>query len=189
MKKIAFIIICFLLISCSNEYQVKKEVEKYVEKNFNDPNSYELIELKLFDTITEQKVSLFLKTQRLNKIEKIKKFIDEKKQENARIASNAFFSGNHLYMINTMKKLDGEKKIIESYEKDSIKIIVNEIKILGKYTTSKKPSHFRYVHEYRAKNDVGALVRCTDTLRVNNDQKLIEDFQDFLVPKYGVGLN
>lgn len=189
MKNITITVIAILLfISCSNESKIKNEINDYVQKNFNDPKSYELIDLKLLDTITEQKTSNFLKTERLKKIEKIKTFINEKKQENARLASRAFFGGNRFYLMNTINKLDNEKKVLESYETDSIKVIQDELKILEKYTNSKKTSHFRYIHEYRAKNDVGALVKCTDTLRINNELKLILDFQEFIIRKYGVSL-
>lgn len=188
MKKLLLIVVCILLISCSDKSKIKNEIDEYVAKNFNDPNSYELIDLKLIDTITEKKVSIFLKKERLNKIEKIKNFIKEKEEENGRLASRAFFGGNRFYLMNTVDKLDKEKKILDSYEKDSIKLIKDEIRVLEKFTSSNKTSHFRYLHEYRAKNDVGALVKCTDTLRINNELKLILDFPDFIIRKYGVGL-
>lgn len=64
------IFISFLFISCSQESKVKNSIDKYVEKNFNDPGSYELVDLKLFDTINEQKVSKYLTNQRLEKQKK-----------------------------------------------------------------------------------------------------------------------
>ncbi|WP_158728874.1 MULTISPECIES: hypothetical protein [unclassified Flavobacterium] len=77
---------------------------------------------------------------------------------------------------------------MKSFEKDSIKSIQNEINKLKKYSLSKKITHYRYIHEYRAKNDVGALVKCIDALRIDNKLKLILNFQDFLIGKFGVGL-
>ena len=182
------IFISFLFISCSNDSKVKNEIDEYVEKNFNDPDSYELVDLKLFDTITEQKVSKYLTDQRIEKIKKIKNYVIEKREEHSKIASNALFSGNHYYLISAMNKLDKQKAILNRLEKDSVKIVQNEIYKLKKYISSKNISHYRYVHEYRAKNDVGALVKCIDTLRINKDLTLIEDFQKFLLKKYDVGL-
>ncbi|MBQ0908969.1 hypothetical protein KBJ98_09675 [Flavobacterium sp. F-328] len=182
------IILSFLFISCSNESKVKNEIDEYVEKNFNDPDSYELVDLKLFDTINEQKVSNYLTVQREVKINKIKNYVKEKREEHSKIAANALFSGNHYYLISAMKKLDKQKIILNRLEKDSVKIVQNEINQLKNYVNSKNISHYRYVHEFRAKNDVGALVKCIDTLRINKDLTLIEDFQEFLLNKYGVGL-
>lgn len=87
-----------------------------------------------------------------------------------------------------MNKIEKQNAILNRLEKDSVKIVQNEINKLKKYVSSKNISHYRYVHEYRAKNDVGALVKCTDTLRINKDLTLIEDFQKFLIKKYGFGL-
>ncbi|MDI6050345.1 hypothetical protein QLS31_10930 [Flavobacterium sp. XS2P24] len=185
---LSLIIISFLFISCSQESKIKNAIDKYVEKNFNDPGSYELVDLKLFDTINEQKVSKYLIDQRVEKIKKIKNYVMEKKEEHSKIASNALFSGNHYYLISAMNKLNKQKVILNRLEKDSIQMVQNEINQLKKYVNSKNISHYRYVHEYRAKNDVGALVKCLDTLRINKDLTLIEDFQEFLLNKYGVGL-
>ncbi len=182
------IFISFLFISCSQESKVKNSIDKYVEKNFNDPGSYELVDLKLFDTINEQKVSKYLTNQRLEKQKKIKQYVKEKREEHSKIASNALFSGNHYYLISAMNKIEKQNAILNRLEKDSVKIVQNEINKLKKYVSSKNISHYRYVHEYRAKNDVGALVKCTDTLRINKDLTLIEDFQKFLIKKYGFGL-
>jgi activator of 2-hydroxyglutaryl-CoA dehydratase len=185
---LSLIIIFFLFISCSQESKVKKEINEYVEKNFNDPDSYELIDLRLFDTINEQKVSKYLTNQRTDKLKRIKQYVKEKREEQSKIASNALFSANHYYLISAMNKLEKQTAILNRFEKDSVKIVQNEINKLKKYVRSKKMSHYRYVHEYRAKNDVGALVKCIDTLRINKDLTLIEDFQDFLIKKYGTGL-
>lgn len=185
---LTLIIISILSISCSQESTVKNEIDEYVAKNFNDPDSYELVDLKLFDTIIEQKVSKYLTDQRLEKLKRIKQYAKEKREEHSKIASNALFSGNHYYLISVMNKLEKQKAILNRLEKDSIKMVQNEINQLKKYVNSKNISHYRYVHEYRAKNDVGALVKCIDTLRINKDLTLIEDFQEFLLNKYGVGL-
>lgn len=182
------IILSFLFISCSNESKVKNEIDEYVEKNFNDPDSYELVDLKLFDTINEQKVSNYLTDQREVKINKIKNYVKEKREEHSKIAANALFSGNSLYLISAMRKVEKQNEILKSFEKDSIRSIQNEINKLKKYSLSKKITHYRYIHEYRAKNDVGALVKCIDTLRIDNELKLIHNFQDFLIGKFGVGL-
>lgn len=189
MKKLLFITTCILLVSCSDKSKIKDEINNYVEKNFNDPDSYQFIDLQIIDTLTEQKVSNYLKTERLEKIERIKKIVDEKTEEHARRATRALFGGNRFYLMNTVNELEKEKKIIESFSKDSIKNIQNEIKILDKFKKSKKVSHFKYIHEYRAKNDVGALVKCIDTIRITNDLKLIEDIQKYLIKRFGVGTN
>lgn len=182
------ILLSFLFVSCSQESKVKNEIDEYVEKNFNDPSSYELVNLKLFDTIIEQKVSKYLTDQRLEKLKRIKQYAKEKREEHSKIASNALFSGNHYYLISVMNKLEKQKAILNRLEKDSVKIVQNEINKLKKYVSSKNISHYRYVHGYRSKNDFGALVKYIDTLRINKDLTLIEDFQEFLIKKYGVGL-
>jgi hypothetical protein len=191
MKKnsyFSFVIISFLFISCSKESKVKNEINEYVEKSFNDPDSYELVDLRLFDTINEQKVSKYLTNQRIDKLKRIKQYVKEKREEQSKIASNALFSRNHYYLISAMAELEKQNAILNSFEKDSVKIVQNEINKLKKYVSSKNIFHYRYIHEYRAKNDVGALVKCIDTLRINKDLILIIDFQDFLIKKYGIGL-
>ncbi|MDG2430934.1 hypothetical protein [Flavobacterium sp.] len=181
-------IISFLFLSCSKESKIKNKIKEYVEKNFNDPSSYELVELKLFDTINEQKVSKYLTDQRLGKLTRIKQYVQEKREEQSKIASNALFSGNHYYLITAMAKLEKQNAILNKFEKDSVKIIQNEINQLKKYINSKNISHYRYIHEYRAKNDVGALVKCIDTLRIDNELKIITDFQYYIIRKFGVHL-
>lgn len=181
-------IISSLLISCSKESKIKNEINKYVEKSFNDPDSYELVELKLFDTINEQKISKYLTNQRLDKLKRIKQYVKEKREEQSRIAYNALFSRNSLYLVSAMGKVKKQNEILNSFEKDSVKLVQNEINKLKKYSLSKKITYYRYIHEYRAKNDVGALVKCIDTLRVKDDLTLIQDFQGFLIEKFGVGL-
>lgn len=178
----------FLIISCSKDNKVKKGINEYVEKNFNDPESYELVDLRFFDTIKEQKVSKYLINMRINRLKEIKQYVKDKREEHSKIASNALFGGNHYYLISAMNKIEKQNKILNRIEKDSVKIFLNEIKQLQKYVNSKNISHYRYVHEYRAKNDVGALVKCMDTLRIDKDLTLIDNFQEFLINKYGVGL-
>ena len=51
MKKILLVLIFPLLLSCGNESKMKSELKQYVEKNFNDPESYELVNIKVWDTI------------------------------------------------------------------------------------------------------------------------------------------
>lgn len=182
------IIMAFLIISCSKDNKVKKGINEYVEKNFNDPESYELVDLRFFDTIKEQKVSKYLINMRINRLKEIKQYVKDKREEHSKIASNALFGGNHYYLISAMNKIEKQNKILNRIEKDSVKIFLNEIKQLQKYVNSKNISHYRYVHEYRAKNDVGALVKCMDTLRIDKDLTLIDNFQEFLINKYGVGL-
>jgi hypothetical protein len=181
-------IISFLFLSCSKESKIKNEINEYVEKNFNAPESYELVELKLFDTINEQKVSKYLTNQRLDKLKRIKQYVKEKREEQSKIASQALFSGNRFYLMSAMSKLDKQDAILKSFEKDSIQFVQIEVDKLKKYSLSKKIIYYRYVHEYRAKNDVGALVKCIDTLRVKDDLTLILDFQGFLIKKFGMGI-
>lgn len=185
---LSLVIISFLFISCSKESKVKNEINEYVEKFFNDPDSYELVELKLFDTINEQKVSKYLTDQRIDKLKRIKQYVKEKREKQSKITSNALFSRNHYYLMTAMAEVKKQDAILNSFEKDSVKLVQNEIDKLKKYVSSKNISHYRYIHEYRAKNDVGALVKCIDTLRINKDLILILDFQDFLIKKYGIGL-
>lgn len=186
---ISFLIIFFLITSCTKESKVKSKVNEYVEKNFNDPSSYELIELQLIDTLKEGKAAKFLIDKRVKYIAQIENYIKEQKEENGRKALNAFFSGNHFRVLIANNELKKQELILNSYKKDSIGIAQKEIEKLKKYSLSKNIIYYRYRHEFRAKNDVGALVKITDTIRIDDGYTIILEPNRFIAQKFGVRMS
>lgn len=189
LKILLSISIILLLSSCSKESKVKSAVNEYVEKNFNDPSSYELIELKLIDTLKEENAAKFLINQRVKYISQIENYIKEKKEENGRKALNAFFSGNHFSVLIAGNEIKKQDLILNRYKKDSIGIAQKEIEKLKKYSLSKKNIYYRYRHEFRAKNDVGALVKITDTIRIDDSYSIILEPNRFIAQKFGVRMS
>lgn len=52
MRTLFILVFTIILISCSKNNSFENEIKKYIEKNANDPKSYELIDFKIIDTIT-----------------------------------------------------------------------------------------------------------------------------------------
>ena len=177
---VLFICISVLITSCTKESKIKSKINEYVEKNFNDPDSYELVELKLIDTLTQDRASKYLIDKRIKDISEIEKFIKNKRMELSRLAWNAFISRSALTLSSAVSNIEDQQKELKSLESDSINIRKVEIDKLKKYTHSKEIVYYRYLHEFRAKNDVGALVKISDTIRIDLDYNIISSYKKYL---------
>lgn len=98
-------------------------------------------------------------------------------------ALSSFLSGNYYSMNNTVSELDKEKAILNAYENDTLNLYTNKISKLNKIRQTNDIIYFRYTHSYRTKNKLGALVKFTDTIRVDKENKLIEKYQEYISTK------
>lgn len=179
----SFISLLFILmISCNNQSKIENKVEKYVKRNFHDPKSYELIELKLIDTVSESAAAKYMNFERENYIKNIKKYISSKNQEISQEAQSIFFAGPTFTTNSDVEKLKEKKAELLKYN-DTIEIQKKEIKILNKYLKSKKPLYVKYLHEYRAKNNEGVLLKTIDTLRFDLQDSIIENKDIYMLKK------
>nr|WP_317630640.1 hypothetical protein [uncultured Flavobacterium sp.] len=180
-----FIIAIFatVSISCSKERKIKSNIETYVQKKFNDPGSYELVDLKLIDTVTESKFAS-TKVNLINEyISSIQDYLKQRKEANEKETMQAFLSGNTFRVYSVTDKIEKEKVTLAKYVSDSIPIAQKELEKFNSFLNSDKILYYRYSHEYRAKNNLGALIKINDTIRVDEDGQLIDNFNLFSMTK------
>lgn len=169
--------------SCSRESKIKSNIENYVQNNFNDPSSYELIDLHILDTLTESKYASSTIKIRNAYILSIQNYLKQRKEEIGQEAMSAFMSGNGFTLLSASKRIKNEEAELKQYTTDSIPIARKEIEKLKKFTKSNKVLYYRYSHEYRAKNSLGALVKEIDTLRIDDEANVLENYIDFITKK------
>ena len=183
MKKInllCFLIFTFITISCSKENNIQTKINEYVEKNFNDPKSYELIELKLIDTLTTKKAAKYIIDNRVANINAINQYIKEKNKEISDRAMSAFLGGPSFGLNEEVNELKQEKAELSKYN-DTILMYQKENTRLEKYLNQNGIVYYRYQHNYRTKNNSGVLTKYTDTLRVDTNDNIIEDYNTFIL--------
>lgn len=172
-----------LFLACSKEDKIKSSLNDSFVNQLDDPSSYEIIELKILDTLTYKKAI----NERLNKYNEIVNYINEyvkaKKKEMSNKALGAFLSGNYFTMNSSVSELDEEKKRLNAIEKDSLTLYVNKISKLKNINQNDDIIYFRYTHSYRIKSKLGALVKFTDTIRVDKENKLIVKYQEYISTK------
>jgi hypothetical protein len=146
------------LLSCTSPE--KKSINTYVEENFKDPKSYELISLKCIDTITvtENKIyNLELKTERNLKVNRAR--IDLLKELILDFQNNEDQFNEVL-----LESKEAEKET----DKDN-----KEIEKLQKLPKDKKLYGYLFEHKYRAKNGFNALDLQTDLVNMDLNYKVI----------------
>ena len=183
MRKInllCFLIFTFVIISCSKENKIQTKINEYVEKNFNDPKSYELIELKLIDTLTTKKAAKYIIDNRIATIDAINKYVKEKNKEISDRAMSAFLGGPSLGLNAEVNELKQEKAELLKYN-DTISMYQKDNERLKKYLNKSGIVYFRYQHNYRTKNNSGVLIKYTDTLRIDKDDNIIEDYNGYIL--------
>ena len=184
MKKIN--LLCFLIftstiiLSCSKENRIQTKIDEYVKNNFNDPNSYELIELKFIDTLTTKKAAQYVIDNRNATIDAIDEYITKKNKEISDRAVSAFLGSSSFGLYNEVETLKQEKEELTKY-KDTISMYQKDNERLEKYLTKKGIVYLRYQHNYRAKNNSGAIMKYTDTLRIDKQDNIIEDYNSYIL--------
>jgi Mg2+ and Co2+ transporter CorA len=153
MKKIILVtILSTALFSCSNESKMKDGIKKYLDKNAKDPRSYELVELKVLDTITAGEVANQLNDLNIDNIKNYSEDIENLKLE---ISNNVL--RNKKYNTNTFDEFINEANIDIDTDQEIIKESKEEINKLKKLLNSKDVIGFMVHHKYRLKNGFGAL--------------------------------
>jgi hypothetical protein len=159
MKKISLsIVLSLTLLSCTSPEQ--KSINTYVEENFKDPKSYELISLKCIDTITvtENKIyNLELKTERNLKVNRARMDLVEE-------LFLDFDNNKERFHDLTWENVKAQKEI----DKDN-----KEIEKLEKLPKDKKLYGYLFEHKYRAKNGFNALDLQTDLVNMDLNYKVI----------------
>jgi hypothetical protein len=159
MKKISLsIVLSLTLLSCTSPEQ--KSINTYVEENFKDPKSYELISLKCIDTITvtENKIyNLELKTERNLKVNRARMDLVEE-------LFLDFDNNKERFHDLTWENVKAQKEI----DKDN-----KEIEKLEKLPKDKNLYGYLFEHKYRAKNGFNALDLQTDLVNMDLNYKVI----------------
>lgn len=180
MKKIIMMFFFMLLIACSKEDKIKSSLKETFVTQLDDPSSYEVIEVKILDTLTYKKAINERLTNYNFYVANIKDYVAKKKKEMSNRALSSFLSGNYYSMNNTVSELDKEKAILNAYENDTLNLYTNKISKLNKIKQTNDIIYFRYTHSYRTKNKLGALVKFFDTIRVDKDSKVIDKHQEYI---------
>lgn len=184
MKKLYYLTFTIFIsvgfFSCSKENKLQDKINEYVEKNFNDPKSYELIELKFIDTLTRKRAAKYMIQQREDTINAIDEYVKEKKKEISDKAMSLFLGGPGLGVQEEVDKLKEEEAKLSEYN-DRILYYQKENNRMKKYLSENGIVYFRYQHNYRTKNDSGVLIKYTDTLRFDQNDNIIEDKNAYIL--------
>lgn len=169
MKRTVLIFIVLLLASCSNENKMETELKKYVEQNFNDPQSYELINIKVWDTIHAKdlaKNEIEFNEEKIidyqTKIEEAETQIKLNKDLNKKYNSNTF----NEFIVSAKSDIDFYSNEIKSYKK------TNET--LNKYIDDSKIIGYLANHECRANNKLGGKIKESFQVFFDKDFNLIK---------------
>jgi hypothetical protein len=137
--KYFIIILSTFLIACKSNTEIQDEkikavISEYVNKNFNDPKSYESIEFSKLDTVMGYPINILRKLDTLRN--SIKSFDETQAQIDEIMIGSGISSDHHVY--------DSIKEIYLSEENALLK--------------STKVKYYKIDNKYRAKNKMGALV-------------------------------
>lgn len=169
-----------IFVSCSKESKIQSKVNEYVEKNFNDPKSYELIELKLIDTLTRKKAAKYIIEYRQDTINAYEDYIKSKNKEISDRAMSAFLGGPALGLEEEVNELKKEKEALKEYSEKVI-FYQKENERLKKYLNQNDIVYYRYKHDYRTKNETGVLIKYTDTIRFDTKDNIIENYKTYII--------
>lgn len=169
MKKVLLFAILPLLFACGNESKMKSEIKKYVDKNFNDPKSYEFVSIEIFDTVYSNELAK-------SEIEYINERIKDYKIKKSDAA-------NELIKNDRLNKQFGTKDFdefiiragadIDFYSKE-IKNDSLEILNLNKYLNNAELIGYMATHKCRANNKLGAKILDSFTVFFDNNFNLIK---------------
>lgn len=176
------VLLCSILISCSDTYKIESTIQKYVTENFNDPKSYEVIDIQLIDTLTIGEASQFLIDSRILSINDINRYINEKETELSDRELSLFLRGKSLFSLDQIDEIDKEKEAVNQY-RDTILYLENSIKKLKPLVSSNEVVYYRVKHSYRADNGLGSLMKFSDTLSLDGALNIINDPNEFVLVK------
>jgi hypothetical protein len=166
MKYILILLVAVTVISCGNKKTPESIVKHYMDSVLHDPKSYELVSLKLIDTLTTSKKYLYL-NDNLTELLKIDSLalqtqIDRRKNFPTLFSDKIEGTFDYKMYHERLLNIANNKKIGDS-------IIANNLnKVLG----------YQYIHNYRAKNKMGALTLSEDYIYFNTDMKIVKEFND-----------
>jgi hypothetical protein len=154
------VIFLLLLFSCSKlpEDKIKEGIIAYLNLNAKDPKSYELVSLKIVDTITVGKLA------------------------KNNIKEDSFNINNRKYKMESDKKLYniGKLEALNKYQKEQRKIDSNKIneyenQILKCKSMIDREEVLGYIvsHRYRLKNGLGGLDLFDSWVYVDKDLKFL----------------
>lgn len=181
MKKTLLLLSGLMLLasSCSksSDETRKESIKVFLDKNAKDPKSYELVELKIFDTVTPSDVSKF-------QIEKLE-------TENLRVKNEILNQQNKLLDYQLTGHNDSYKDLIKTrneaiktYE-EILSMNNKDIEKAKKNSSDITPLGYIYLHKYRLKNGFGALDLSSNFLSFNTKDSLVSfnETPDYLVFK------
>lgn len=151
--------------SCSNESKIKSEVKEYVNKNFNDPKSFELVALEVVDTLKSNEVAMDM-TDVLNEF--ILKYENQNKEVELKIKQSD--SLNIVFKTNDFDKIIANYKEIIKTNSQTIKEYADKKTFYKKYLSNENVFGYIVSLEYRANNKLGALI--LDSTNAMFDKKL-----------------
>jgi hypothetical protein len=178
LKKIFIpvIVISFipLLFSCSNESKVKDNLQDYVESDFDDPDSYELLDIYLIDTVLVGDAVQYIIDNQKSTINKLNEYIEEKDQELRQRGTLLFMRGKDLRLFADLEELEQEKIELGKYT-DTILILEKNNNYLVEFLNNDEIVYFLYGHSYRTKNTFGAIQKYLDTVEVDKNLIIIKN--------------
>jgi len=149
MKRVFVLVLVLIFLSCNpKQSKIEASIKARVDSTFDDPKSYELVEIKMLDTNGVN-----------NDIENEKLYIG---------ACNSLIANNNFLMKNyNLNDLDWDKamSIVIENEKD-LKIATEKLNNLKKFKNGKLG---RITHKFRAKNKDGVLKLQTENIFINLD--------------------
>jgi hypothetical protein len=167
MRKLVLILSAMALVSCSNESKMKSEIKTYLNKNAKDPKSYEFVELKIIDTVTDGD----LIQRNIENLESELSFNMERIEKRQNKYDGYLKDGLPVSSLNNIKK-----------EVDSLKLampnIENKILNLKKQISNKDILGYVATHKFRIKNGFGALDLSEMFVEFDKDYKLLEMDKD-----------
>jgi hypothetical protein len=164
MKRTITILGCaILMISCNNnESKMKSGIKEHLNKNANDPKSYEFVELKILDTVTVGEINKRIVDDITYDIERAKEDItyDIERAKKDIIFQTKLINilGHDNLSLRREYELEIEdnKSKIKEYELE-IANLTQKLNATKKDFTNKEIVGYVAYHKFRLKNGFGAL--------------------------------
>lgn len=152
--KISILYLAVILISCnSNESKMKVGITDYLNKNAGDPKSYELIELKVIETVTVGEIAKMI------------------------TANNDTIITKYTEALQKIKNNFREYAPIEIRKMNEMRPEIEKLKIEYEYYTplinSKEVLGYIAFHKFRIKNSLGILGIATHYVAFDKEFKLL----------------
>jgi hypothetical protein len=153
---------------------VKDNLQDYVESDFDDPDSYELLDIYLIDTVLVGDAVQYIIDNQKSTINKLNEYIEEKDQELRQRGTLLFMRGKDLRLFADLEELEQEKIELGKYT-DTILILEKNNNYLVEFLNNDEIVYFLYGHSYRTKNTFGAIQKYLDTVEVDKNLIIIKN--------------